>query len=327
MNGWRLLPRQAKISLALAAYLVVILAFLVLARRSGFDFTLEGLQALFAGQPPTPAAAQALPAALEVTRTATATYSPAVAWLRAQNNTAILGEPSQDAASVALLQVDQTARVMGVSANGKYWAIQAPYIKSGVGWVAAADVEIQNAAQAPVLVQGPGGVLPTEQMPLVEAVTNLNVRRNPDLNSVRLSVLKTGETAPAVGVSEDGDWYALKLPDGRTGWVAKDYVTVRNVENIPVMTVAPAALGTLIPSPQAGKASLTAAWTVNLRAGPGREYQVVGQLEQGMSAQIVGVSADGKWWAIAFAGQESQRAWVAADYVQAINTEGAPVLK
>jgi uncharacterized protein YgiM (DUF1202 family) len=274
----------------------------------------------------TPLAAGGLAGPLE-SPTATATYSPAVAWLRATANTSILSEPNKDAAQVAILESGQTAVVMGAAPNGKYWAIQSAYLQNGMGWVSAADVTVENAANAPVLAEGPTGALPTDQMPFITATTNLNVRKNPDMNSLRLAVIKIGETAPAVGKSEDGLWYAIKLPDGRTGWVSKDYVTLENEENLPVATVAPAALGTLIPSPEAGKASLTASWAVNLRAGPGREYAVVGQLEQGQSAQVVGVSEDGKWYCIAFSGQDNGKAWVAADFVEVVNAEGLPVLK
>jgi uncharacterized protein YraI len=82
-----------------------------------------------------------------------------------------------------------------------------------------------------------------------------------------------------------------------------------------------------VPSPQPGKPFLTAVWNVNIRAGPGTEYAVVGTLNQGASAEIVGISADGLWWAILYDGTQNGRGWVAAAYVQANNTANVPVLK
>lgn len=51
---------------------------------------------------------------------------------------------------------------------------------------------------------------------------------------------------------------------------------------------------------------------VNLRAGPGTEFEIVGQLEFGDTAEVIGANADFTWLVINF---EGDTVWVAADIV------------
>jgi uncharacterized protein YraI len=99
------------------------------------------------------------------------------------------------------------------------------------------------------------------------------------------------------------------------GWIAKDYVTMKNIDSAPVVGVTP------------GAPTLIALVEVNVRAGPGKQYEILGSLKKGQGAEIVGISADGEWWAIRFAAGENARGWVAADYVSVKDAETVPVIK
>lgn len=57
---------------------------------------------------------------------------------------------------------------------------------------------------------------------------------------------------------------------------------------------------------------------VNLRAGPGTNYDVIGGLSTGQSFNIVGRNADASWWQIK---TDTGLAWVAASVVKAVNTD------
>ena len=48
---------------------------------------------------------------------------------------------------------------------------------------------------------------------------------------------------------------------------------------------------------------------LNIRAGPGTNYTIVGQLQEGETITIIGKSPDGLWWRI-------DRGWVSATYVK-----------
>lgn len=63
---------------------------------------------------------------------------------------------------------------------------------------------------------------------------------------------------------------------------------------------------------------------VNVRAGPGAAFPVIGKLPRGASHEILGKSQDSKWWRINF---EDKRGWIAADFTTVRGgTSGVPVI-
>jgi len=58
---------------------------------------------------------------------------------------------------------------------------------------------------------------------------------------------------------------------------------------------------------------------VNLRAGPGTSYALLGRLTQGQAAEVTGKSDDGQWWQVRV---ENKVAWVAGRYVQPNESAG-----
>ena len=59
---------------------------------------------------------------------------------------------------------------------------------------------------------------------------------------------------------------------------------------------------------------------VNLRAGPGTNYDLLGRLNRGQTAQVTGKSSDGQWWRVSVQGRT---AWVSGQFVQANDAAGA----
>ena len=58
-------------------------------------------------------------------------------------------------------------------------------------------------------------------------IQNVNVRDNPSTSGTNvLKVAKEGETYTSTGSVGDGQWYAILLEDGSTGYVFHEYVTV-----------------------------------------------------------------------------------------------------
>lgn len=56
-------------------------------------------------------------------------------------------------------------------------------------------------------------------------IDNVNVRDNPSTQGTNvLKVAKAGETYECYGSVEGGEWYEIRLEDGTTGYVFKDYV-------------------------------------------------------------------------------------------------------
>ncbi|GAB4513269.1 MAG: hypothetical protein OHK0046_13930 [Anaerolineae bacterium] len=60
----------------------------------------------------------------------------------------------------------------------------------------------------------------TPPIPLLRAMQNdLPVRAGPGLQYARISALNTGQRFEVTGISEDGAWYQVRLPEGGLGWV------------------------------------------------------------------------------------------------------------
>lgn len=80
-------------------------------------------------------------------------------------------------------------------------------------------------------------------------------------------------------------------------------------------------------TPQPGTPQLTTVTDLNIRSGPGTGYPILGLLRANQSAEITGVSPDGRWWQINFSGTNDGRGWVAGQYVTAANTTNVPVVQ
>ena len=63
--------------------------------------------------------------------------------------------------------------------------------------------------------------------------------------------------------------------------------------------------------------TITITRPMNIRSGPGTNYEIVGVADVEDEFLITGKNADGDWWRIVF---ERRRAWVYAPYVEAANT-------
>ena len=62
---------------------------------------------------------------------------------------------------------------------------------------------------------------------------------------------------------------------------------------------------------------------MNVRDGPGTEYDRIGGATAGEEYTITGKSADGAWWQIDFGGQTG---WINAPFVTATDAENVPVV-
>ena len=77
------------------------------------------------------------------------------------------------------------------------------------------------------------------------------------------------------------------------------------------------------PPPAPCSPSVTSNGVLNMRAGPGTNYQVIGRMGNGDVAEVTGRNADGTWWQIVFSGIQG---WVSAGYTTPSCVEGVPVI-
>jgi N-acetylmuramoyl-L-alanine amidase len=208
--------------------------------------------------------------------------------------------------------------------------VRVPYLENGKGWAPMEKVIAQNTQGVPVLsVEG----APVEQVTVIpavaQAVTDVNIRAGPGLSYEKVGMLKNGQSAEILGTDPQSFWWYVSVPEveGLQGWVAIDYVIARNAEEVPVIDPEAEKLARIPPTPGIGAPSLVALATVNFRSGPGKNFGVLGALEQDQRAEVVGVNEDGTWWAIKFPAGQNGIAWVSANYVKAENTQELPVMK
>ena len=325
MSFWKQIPRLTKVYLAVLVYLIVLLIGLVFVRMTNGSFKNSSLWKLFTHKQndrtttSSPAVSISLP---------TATFIPGTAILHATGNVPVREGPGDQYAVIAFLENDQAARIIGVSQDKGWWVIDLPYFTNGRGWVSANKVKVENANNVEVLAletTTPEGAATPGNGATVMAIANVNVRIGPDVKYMKIGNISKGQTVEVIGVSEDKYWWLVKLPGTKNvqGWISRDYVVASHTDNVPVIGSQAGVEQTLAP----GSPYLVAAMTVNVRAGPDVTYAIVGQLNQGQLAEVIGVTRDGLWWAIKYPQAEGGQGWVAGAYVKTENTGDVPVVK
>lgn len=225
-----------------------------------------------------------------------------------------------------------TFEVYGVSPDRAWWGvlISTDIVDHGEAWLSAAYVVTNNeVANVPVIQPplAPPTVKPPEPPPSGETViaTNfepLNVRSGPGNQYPSYGVAPIGSSAEVLGVSPDGRWYVIAVPDetpdGR-GWVSANYITLKPANaDLPVVQPpeVPPTVKPPKPPPSGETVIATATDVMNVFSGPGKTYSSYGKTEIGASAEAIGKSADGIWIAIAIPDIAPDGiGWVNARYV------------
>lgn len=170
---------------------------------------------------------------------------------------------------------------------------------------------------------------PDEPYITVENLTN--VRSGPAITFDRVGALAAGGTANVTGQTEAGDWWQIEFAGGADGlgWVSAEVATfVGGPSAVPVVEapIAPAAEETAAaatdesqvaeaatPSTAASSASIRVPeGGVNVRSGPGLNFELLGRLDENTSSQVVAKNETGEWWQVEYQTAENGLAWVAA---------------
>lgn len=163
---------------------------------------------------------------------------------------------------------------------------------------------------------------------------SLNVRSGPGTNFGVIGRLSNGAQVQVVGKNDAGDWLQVQAT-GITGeaWVlaaaintSADAVpvaaattdsTVKNVAN-PVQPTPQAA--TAAPQETGKATAITQPATMNVRSGPGTNYNIVSSLSAGTSLEILALNPAGDWYQVSVPGLNDP-AWVFAS----LTTASGPV--
>lgn len=145
----------------------------------------------------------------------------------------------------------------------------------------------------------------TEGVPVVEPRVRLNVRTGPGIVFNRIGLISPGSFYRVLG-ERDG-WYQVDY-NGQSAYVSGLFVTYFSDGQptnggTPVINPEP----TVAPSPTG--LTYQGTTTINIRRGPGLNFDRFNQIRRGENAAILGRSADGLWVQIDFEGSVG---WVAA---------------
>jgi uncharacterized protein YgiM (DUF1202 family) len=147
---------------------------------------------------------------------------------------------------------------------------------------------------------------------LVESITN--VRSGPATDFERIGRMAAGETAAVIGQNEAGDWWLIEFEAAEEGqgWVAAEVAEFSGDSSEVPVVEAPTAAGEAeeelptVEIPTGG---------VNVRSGPGLSFDLLGRLDEGEVAEIVGKSEAEDWWQINYEAAEDGLGWITAALV------------
>jgi uncharacterized protein YgiM (DUF1202 family) len=173
----------------------------------------------------------------------------------------------------------------------------------------------------PTSTAAPPTIMPTVA-PVAGTTTNIvNVRTEPDQGAEVLGQLPINTDVQIIGMDFTKSWYQILYPDGPDGlgWVAGQLILTTTTPEVPVIGVG--AAGT----PPAGTQATTSQ-TINVRAGPGTDFNTLGTLDSGETITLTGKNDSATWLQIYFPGGPDDRAWVSAGFVTVDDTSSLPVL-
>jgi heat shock protein HslJ/uncharacterized protein YraI len=235
-----------------------------------------------------------------------------------------------------------TGEILGISPDGYWYAVKVPttLVGTGTAWVAAdyVNASIPNGQQLPVitppllppLVDFPDPAPSAPQAVMREAAT---LRSGPTLEFPVFGVAPTGSKAEVLGESEDGEWWAIRLPtnlaDEGMGWVAKVYTSASNAAGVPEIETPDLPKQITPDSPASGAPSLITREPLHVRTGPGNDYPSLGTVGIGSILAVVGVSPDKEYYVVNVPLEISQsgQGWIPARYVRAENVSNVPVVQ
>lgn len=75
-----------------------------------------------------------------------------------------------------------------------------------------------------------------------------------------------------------------------------------------------------------GRAIAVTTADLNVRAGPGQDFLVLGLAPAGTELEVVGRNPEGTWWQVIYPTDSDGRGWVFANFTRAENTDNVPVV-
>jgi len=146
-------------------------------------------------------------------------------------------------------------------------------------------------------------------------LTQVNVRGEPSTASASLGMLAASSRVQVLGKDPSGNWYQVLYPTAAEGkgWVAAQYVQVKDREALPALVLAPEPSG-VITQP------------VNIRSGPASAFDALGILNPNDVVILTGRDESGLWLRIRAPNLPQGYGWVAAAFVRSEALQSLPII-
>ncbi len=194
------------------------------------------------------------------------------------------------------------------------------------------------------VVLAQGGATPTPTPRFIRfkgfvAPWQADLKAAPRADAATVAQVKGGQSLEMVGRSDPPGWVLVIYPPDSEGraWIAVDQLRIySNLDLLPVakadaaviVQITPAATATavvasaasrVLPAVPAGSLSArVTADALNVRAGPGTNYAIVGKLRSGDQVQITGRNEAGTWLQVVYSAAASEPGWISAQYAEVI---------
>ncbi len=132
------------------------------------------------------------------------------------------------------------------------------------------------------------------------------------------------------GVMDQETEFLIALESAATYSIEGDMLQMRTAEDELAVIMKRKAVVDLPapkPTPKTPTGRVVGAQTLNIRSGPSTAFPVIGAARAGDEGEIVGRSADARWWAVSAPALPGGIGWVSADFVLATNAENVPVIQ
>ncbi|MCA9981788.1 MAG: META domain-containing protein, partial [Anaerolineales bacterium] len=131
---------------------------------------------------------------------------------------------------------------------------------------------------------------------------------------------------PAGIMTQEAEFLAA-LTTAATYTVEGNVLQMRTAEDaLAVIMVRKHILDLPEPEADAPRGRVVSPQGLNIRSGPGTNFPIIGFAQNGDEGEIVGRSADNRWWAAAVPSAPNGIGWASADFVVATNVENVPVI-
>jgi uncharacterized protein YraI len=166
--------------------------------------------------------------------------------------------------------------------------------------------------------------LPPTAIPTVQPIegttnTQINVRAETSTASESLGILPAFTKVQVTGKDASGIWLRIVYAEAPAGfgWVRAEFVAVDASAEIPVVAVE---------TGSGGERSGVVLSGINVRGGPGIEFESLGVLVQYDVVPVLGKDESGAWIQIEFAESPNGTGWAAVEFLQVEEIESLPVV-